>query len=314
MNYPISPPNREGQKPGRLDHRVGCGRPHAGPDRLRRRKRPRQPDNSDRPDHHSVDPHLAHDLDASVRLRQRHRPRCRGPPGTPANYPAAKTDPTVARRRLPDRHHGKPHHRLQDDHDLRGLGCVASESGPSGELRASLRERLFGGETQFIARLQQLGLHADPTPTEIDYVKVSLSPRPQAPLPSGQPRQLKGYQWFIGGIVTVVENNRPIPMLKATATIGAAIQSISSGADGLLDIPCSGPDGQFRIDDSRQLNPPGGVASVEQDQMRTRGCSSEVIAAWLSRSWGPRGAGLAMLLAEEPVPAAARWPRVVSEP
>lgn len=122
----------------------------------------------------------------------------------------------------------------------------------------------FAGETQFIAQLQNLGLHADPTPTEIDYVKVSVLPRPQAALPSGQPRRLKGYQWFIGGIVTVVENNRPIPMLKADGQpSGQQFNPSHLGPTAYSISLVQGPDGQFRIDDSRQLNPPGGVASVE---------------------------------------------------
>lgn len=123
----------------------------------------------------------------------------------------------------------------------------------------------YAGELKAITQFQQQGLHADPTPTEIDFVKIETPAKPQPPLANGRASQLNGYQWFLGAVITVVENNKPVPMLTANGSpsgqqfnpshLGPTVYSISL---------VQGPDGQFRIEDSAQLNPPGGVSSVEQ--------------------------------------------------
>jgi hypothetical protein len=187
-----------------------------------------------------------------------------GPSGSPANYPAAKPTPPSLAGAYP---RGTTVDLITVLKTITAYGdWVASHPNPALVANYELHSgNAFAGETQFISQLQQLRLHATPTPTEIDYARVTLSPRPQAPLPSGQPRQLKGYQSFVGGIVTVVENNRPIAMLKADGQpSGHQFNPSHLGPTAYSISLVQGSDGRFRIDDSRQLDPPGGVASVEQ--------------------------------------------------
>ena len=187
-----------------------------------------------------------------------------GPSGSPANYPAAQPNPPSLAGAYPvgttvnlvtviktlttyeDWVWSHPDRALVSNYEL------SNGTAYSGELTA-------------ISDLQHMGLHADPTPTEIDWVKVETPARPQASLPDGKPRQLDGHQWFIGGVITVVEANKAIPMLTADgAPSGQQFNPSHLGPTAYSISLVQGSDGRFRIEDSSQLNPPGGIPSLEQ--------------------------------------------------
>jgi hypothetical protein len=122
----------------------------------------------------------------------------------------------------------------------------------------------YASDVKEITQLRQEDIHADPTPSEILFARVTLLPTPQ-PQVDGKPSLLDGYQWFHGGVLTAVYNVQVVPMLDANgqpsgqqfnpSTVGQVAYSISLA---------QGSDGQFRFEDTVQLNPPGGVAAVEQ--------------------------------------------------
>jgi len=122
----------------------------------------------------------------------------------------------------------------------------------------------YAADLKDVSQFQQEGIHADPTPSVITFVRVTLQPVPQ-PAVGGKPAQLGGYQWFRGGLLTDVFDIQPVPMLKGNGqpsgqqfnppTVGEVAYSVSL---------VQGPNGQFHFDDSNQLNPPGGIAALEQ--------------------------------------------------
>jgi hypothetical protein len=186
-----------------------------------------------------------------------------GPSGPPSSYPAAQATPPSLAGAYPTGTSINLVTVLKALTTYRDWvwshpnpGLVANYELPSGNGYAS--------DVKDLTEFQQEGIHADPTPSEILFVRVTLQAVPQPPS-GGKPAQLNGYQWFRGGLVTAVYLVKPVLMLKANGqpsgqqfnppTLGQVASSISL---------VQGSDGQFRFEDTDQLNPPGGIASVEQ--------------------------------------------------
>lgn len=126
---------------------------------------------------------------------------------------------------------------------------------------------VYAGEVKDLTAFQQQGLHGSPTPAEIDFVKVTQPARPQPAQADGQPSTVNGHPYFVGGIVTVVYNLKAIPMLDANgAASGQAFNPSHPGPTAYVVSLVQGPDGQFRINDSNQINPPGGISALEHGQ------------------------------------------------
>jgi len=124
----------------------------------------------------------------------------------------------------------------------------------------------YPDEINDVTQFHQHRLHAAPTPTEIDFVKVTVAPKPQPLLADGKPRQLNGHQWFLGGIVTVVYKSTPTPLLNANGKpSGQQFNPTHLGPTAVSISLVQGTDGQFRIDDTTPLNPAGGIATLEQN-------------------------------------------------
>ena len=115
-----------------------------------------------------------------------------------------------------------------------------------------------------ITQFQQEGIHADPTPSEITFVRVTVQAVPQSAI-GGKPAKLDGYQWFRGGAVTAVYNVKPVPMLRSNGQpSGQQFNPPALGQVAYSITLVQGPDGQFRFEDTVQLNPPGGIAALER--------------------------------------------------
>lgn len=189
-----------------------------------------------------------------------------GPSGPPADFPAAKPTPPSLAGAYPT---GTTVDLITVIKTLTTYeDWVWSHPNPGLVSNYELRTgTAYAGELQAISEFRRMGIHAEPTPTEIDFVRVVTAPRPQAPLPNGKPRQLNGYQWFIGGVITVVETNKTVPMLTENGTpSGHQFNPTHLGPTAYSISLVQGPDGHFRIEDSSELNPPGGIASVEGGQ------------------------------------------------
>ena len=218
-----------------------------------------------RPTTTSTDPTATTSTTATSVRSTRSSTTVQGPSGPPADYPAAQPNPPSLAGAYPT---GTTVNLVTV---LKTLTTYEDWvwSHPSSSLVAnySLRSgNAYAGDVKNIAEFERLGLHADPTPTEIDFVKVVTAAKPYV-LASGQPVKLNRYQSFRGGVLTVVETLKPVAMLKADGSpSGQRFTPAHVGAVGFSVGLVQGPDGQFRFADVNQLNPPGGVASLEQGQ------------------------------------------------
>lgn len=118
----------------------------------------------------------------------------------------------------------------------------------------------YAHEVQNLTNLQQKGWHTDPTPTIIQWAKVTLAP-------VVTPYQVNGHRLFRGGTVTIVQDATGGTYLNDGGLVvghlpaaGLVAYSISLAQD---DNGAQAPDGQFRIVAVRQLQPPGGIPALE---------------------------------------------------
>ena len=118
----------------------------------------------------------------------------------------------------------------------------------------------YSSEIANLSTLQAKGWHEDPTPTEIQWAKVTLAP-------VATTYKIDGHVAFRGGSVTIVEILTTAPYRNSSGQIvghepggGPVAYSIT------LTQLVSGhptPDGQFRMLDIEPLNPPGGISALE---------------------------------------------------
>jgi hypothetical protein len=124
----------------------------------------------------------------------------------------------------------------------------------------------YAAEVKDVTQFQQQGIHADPTPSEINFVRVTVQAVPQSAI-GGKQAKLGGYQWFRGGAVTAVYNVKPVPMLRSNGRpSGQQFNPPVLGQVAYSITLVQGPDGQFRFEDTVQLNPPGGIAALERQE------------------------------------------------
>ncbi len=111
-----------------------------------------------------------------------------GPSGPPADYPAAQPNPPSLAGAYPT---GRTVNLLTVIKTLTTYeDWVWSHPNPALVANYDLQTGTdYAGELKNISNFERLGLHADPTPTEIDFIKVVTASRPQASVASGQPRQ-----------------------------------------------------------------------------------------------------------------------------
>jgi len=115
----------------------------------------------------------------------------------------------------------------------------------------------YATDVKDLTDFQQQGLHASPTPSEIDSVRVIQPPRDE-PAVGGSPARIDGYQWFFGGIVEAVDNVEPVPLLRANGTSsGEQFNPTSVGHITYYVSLVQGPDGQFRFEQTTQISPAG---------------------------------------------------------
>lgn len=112
----------------------------------------------------------------------------------------------------------------------------------------------YATEVRDLTDLQDKGLHASPTPSEIDSVRVTQPPKDQ-PAVGGTPARINGYQWFFGGIVETVDDVKPVPLLTASgASSGEQFNPTSVGYITYYVSLVQGPDGQFRFEQTTQIS------------------------------------------------------------
>lgn len=186
-----------------------------------------------------------------------------GPSSPPADYPAAQADPPSLAGAYPT---GTTVNLVTVLKTLTTYrDWTYSHPNP-----ASVKNYMFAtgneytSEVQNLATLQRQGWHEDPTPTVIQWVKVTAPPK--VATQGGKPASVDGHVLFVGGALTVIEVLTTAPYLNASNQVvghepggGPVAYSITLAqeSDG------TAPDGQFRILDVTQLNPPGGVKSLE---------------------------------------------------
>ena len=120
----------------------------------------------------------------------------------------------------------------------------------------------YAGEVATLAVLQRDGLHADPTPSEILYVRVTVPATPQQV--GSKYLKLGNYQDFHGGAVVAVYDVKPVPLLTASGQpSGKQYSPTRVGQIGSSITLVQGSDGRFRFEDTADLNPPGGVNAIE---------------------------------------------------
>lgn len=118
----------------------------------------------------------------------------------------------------------------------------------------------YAHEVENLTTLQQKAWHTDPTPTIIQWAKVTLPP-------VLTPYQIDGHRLFRGGTITIVQDATGGTYLDNTGRVvghlpaeGLVAYSISLAQDVT---GAQSPDGQFRIVAVRQLQPPGGISALE---------------------------------------------------
>jgi hypothetical protein len=184
-----------------------------------------------------------------------------GPTGSPATYPAAQATPPSLAGAYPTG---------QTVNLMTVLKTLATYrdwvwSHPNPALVATYilpSSPDYANEVKTLTEFQRDRLHADPTPTEIMYVRVT---EPSAPQHIGTKYlKLGNYQAFSGGLVVAVYDINPVPLLTASGKpSGQEFKPTQIG-----EIPSSislsqGLDGRFRFAQTIVLNPPGGVAAIE---------------------------------------------------
>lgn len=185
-----------------------------------------------------------------------------GPSGPPADYPAAQANPPSLACAYP----------TGDSVNLvTVLKCLSTYSDwvwshPDPALVANYDlsiSPIYAQARNIIVEFQHDGLHAVPTPSTILWVKVQQAPKPF--VVQGVPQTYAGHPAFTGGIVTAVTDNQNIPLLNsANQPSGKQYSSPVQGPAAYEITFSQGSDGQYRYSDVVPLNPPGGIAALEQ--------------------------------------------------
>jgi hypothetical protein len=110
----------------------------------------------------------------------------------------------------------------------------------------------FAGDTKQLQTLVANQWHDSATPTIVKYVRVTLPPKVAG--------QLNGKPTYSGSAVTVVLNFAGGQVLDVNGK--PVITNPTTDLAYTIELSY-GPDGQWRISDMGQLNPPGGIASLE---------------------------------------------------
>jgi hypothetical protein len=110
----------------------------------------------------------------------------------------------------------------------------------------------FAGDTKQLQTLVSNHWHTTPNPTLVKFIRVTLAPRVTG--------QRNGKPMYSGSLVTVVLNFSGGQVLDVS---GKAVITNPTNDLAYTWGLSYGPDGQWRISDMGQLNPPGGIASLE---------------------------------------------------
>lgn len=123
-------------------------------------------------------------------------------------------------------------------------------------------------DANLLSQLRQQGLHAPPTPAVIDFARVSRPATPTAASPpASTPPKLNGYAEFSAGLVVEVMTVTSFPLLTSTgAASGKQFTPTETGQLAYLVDLSQAPNGQFVENSATQLNPPGGIASLEDQK------------------------------------------------
>lgn len=117
----------------------------------------------------------------------------------------------------------------------------------------------YANEVSTLTHFAQRGLHAAPTPAEIDFVKIDTPGTVDSPQ-----HELSGFEAFHGPVITAVYNMKAIPLLNASGQAsGQQFNPPTMGPTAFLISLVQGPDGQFRLATVEMTNPPGGIAALE---------------------------------------------------
>lgn len=182
-----------------------------------------------------------------------------GPSGPPADYPAAQPTPPSLAGAYPT---GSTVNLITV---IKALNTYEDwvYSHPDPSLTKNYlwtTANTYAHEVQNLATLQKKGWHTDPTPTIIQWAKVTLPP-------VSTPYQIDGHRLFRGGTITIVQDATGGTYLDNTGRVvghlpaeGLVAYSISLAQE---DTGAQSPDGQFRIVAVRRLQPPGGISALE---------------------------------------------------
>jgi hypothetical protein len=182
-----------------------------------------------------------------------------GPSGDPAAWPAAQPTPPSL-----DSLYDSPPDLIAFARTLQNyIDWVYSHPDPSLVANYMLPiSSYYQGQINDLTYLKTMGWHAPPNPTEIDFVKITEPPQLN-PLFNGKQRTIQGQPWYRGGSVVIIFNFQSYSLLDQH---GNAVKSEQAGGQiaYLWNLAQGTNDGRWRIADEERLNPPGGIASLEQ--------------------------------------------------
>lgn len=118
----------------------------------------------------------------------------------------------------------------------------------------------YKSEVQNLTTLRNKGWHASPVPSVIQWAKVTRQPAVTT-------YKVNGHMLFGGGSITVVQVLTTSPYLNGAGEVvghepgGGPVAYVMTLTQEVSGAQAS--DGQFRILDITQLNPPGGISGLE---------------------------------------------------
>lgn len=179
-----------------------------------------------------------------------------GDTGNPADWPAAQPDPPslsgaysknmmrviVTLITYEDWLGSHPNPKLVDEYMIKG-------SAP------------YKGDVSFLTTLLRRGWHTDYAPSEIDWLRVTVSPRP-LPTIGGKPLMLGGHPAWEPASINMVVNQTSSPYLNGRGR--AVAYSRNNGKVAYAVLLVQGADGRWRIESIRMLRPLGGLKALEK--------------------------------------------------
>jgi hypothetical protein len=122
-------------------------------------------------------------------------------------------------------------------------------------------KKSYQGDMKLMTELVRESLHLDPSPSEIDWLDVTVLPKPMRRA-DGRPIRINGRQVYMPAWVNVVIDEKTEAYLNAQ---GKAVSHTPGGGRTPFTVSLvQGIDGRWRISSIEKLNPSGGLGSLDR--------------------------------------------------